>query len=140
MEKILKNIGQSFYSWLEKSTVENWRQEIADPIDTFCHYGGQAGKDLSMLYKQYENDEKTVEYIDNFLNKIVEDVNSSTVSYTHGGYRPGAGRKTSYSSGKRKKFITVAATAEQAQKIKDNAKVKGKTVSSYLLELALSDK
>jgi uncharacterized protein (DUF1778 family) len=55
-----------------------------------------------------------------------------------GGARDGAGRKAVSPEKKRKTFLSVAATAEQAEKIRANARFAGKTVSAYLLELALN--
>lgn len=54
-----------------------------------------------------------------------------------GGAREGAGRKSSVPGKKRKTFLSVAATEEQAEKIKEDAKKAGKTTSSYLLDLAM---
>ena len=51
MTKELKNqlhkISQDFYDWLKQATIDNWREPIDDPIDTFCNYDDEAGAELA---------------------------------------------------------------------------------------------
>lgn len=93
LKKKLHDISQPFYSWLEKMTVENWREPIEDPVDTFCNYDDEAGAELAGIYSEYENDEETIAEIDSYLSRVVEAVNNGTVVEYRGGARENAGRK-----------------------------------------------
>ncbi len=53
LRKQLKTLSNKFYDWLKQSTIENWREQIPDPIDTFCNYDDEAGVELSKLYSEY---------------------------------------------------------------------------------------
>lgn len=80
LKKKLHDISQTFYSWLNIMTVENWREPIEDPVDAFCNYNDEAGAELAEIYSDYENDEETTAEIDRYMNQVVKDVNNGTVS------------------------------------------------------------
>ena len=58
---------------------------------------------------------------------------------THGGARPGAGRKRKDTE-PRNKTIAIAGTKTELETIRQKAKLSGKTTSRFLIELALEKK
>lgn len=129
----MHDISQKFYSWLKKMTVENWREPIKEPVDTFCNYDDDAGKELARIYSEYENDEETTAEIDRYMNQIVEAVNNGTVVEYRGGKRPNSGRKTKDSSGK---AVTVSfcCSPEQKEKLKRDVAESGMKQSEYIIK------
>ena len=55
---------------------------------------------------------------------------------THGGARPGAGRKR-HDTEPRNKTIAISGTETEIETIRQKAKSSGKTTSRFLIELAL---
>lgn len=106
------------------------------------------GKPCEMMYVQADGLDEALRLLNQKIKDFgleVEEIKSnyfenglSRVMYSHGGARDGAGRKAVAPEKKRKTFLSVAATAEQAEKIRADARLAGKTVSAYLLELALN--
>ena len=136
MTKELKNqlhkISQDFYEWLQKMTIDNWREPIEEPIDTFCNYDNEAGAELARIYSEYENDEETKTEIDRYMNQVVEAVNNGTVVENRGGAREGAGRKQKDKSGK---AVTVSfcCSPEQKEKLQRDVAESGMKQSEYIL-------
>ena len=58
---------------------------------------------------------------------------------THGGARPGAGRKRQDTEARRA-TISISGTKTELETIRQKAKASGKTTSRFLLELALEEK
>ena len=58
---------------------------------------------------------------------------------THGGARPGAGRKRKDTE-PRNKTIAISGTETEIKTIRQKAKASGKTTSRFLIELALKEK
>ena len=58
---------------------------------------------------------------------------------THGGARPGAGRKRQDTEA-RNKTIAISGTETEIKKIRQKAKASGKTTSRFLIELAMEEK
>lgn len=58
---------------------------------------------------------------------------------THGGARPGAGRKRKDTEA-RNKTIAISGTETEIKTIRQKAKASGKTTSRFLIELALEEK
>lgn len=58
---------------------------------------------------------------------------------THGGARPGAGRKRQDSE-TRRTTMAISGTPTEINKIRQLAKVSGKSTSRFLIELALEEK
>lgn len=129
----MHDISQKFYTWLEKMTVDNWREPIEDPIDTFCNYDDEAGAELARIYSEYENDEETTAEIDRYMNQVVEAVNNGTVVEYRGGKRPNSGRKTKDASGK---AVTVSfcCSPEQKEKLQRDVAESGMKKSEYIVK------
>lgn len=128
----LHDISQKFYTWLQKMTIDNWREPIEEPIDTFCNYDNEAGAELARIYSEYENDEETKAEIDRYMNQVVEAVNNGTVVENRGGAREGAGRKQKDKSGK---AVTVSfcCSPEQKEKLQRDVAESGMKQSEYIL-------
>ncbi len=58
---------------------------------------------------------------------------------THGGARPGAGRKCKDTEA-RNKTMAISGTPTEIETIRQKAKASGKTTSRFLIELALEEK
>ncbi len=58
---------------------------------------------------------------------------------THGGARPGAGRKRQDTEA-RNKTIAISGTPTEIETIRQKAKASSKTTSRFLIELALEEK
>ena len=58
---------------------------------------------------------------------------------THGGARPGAGRKRQDTE-PRNKTMAISGTPTEIKTIRQKAKASGKTTSRFLIELALEEK
>lgn len=58
---------------------------------------------------------------------------------THGGARPGAGRKRQDTEARRA-TIAISGTKTELETIRQKAKASGKTTSRFLIELALEEK
>ena len=131
LKKQLHEISQAFYDWLSKMTVENWREPIEEPIDTFCNYDDEAGAELARIYAEYEDDPKTLNEIDLYLNQVVEAVNNGVALETRGGAREGAGRKPKPETDK---AVTVSfcCTPEQKESLQEAVKASGLTQSAYI--------
>lgn len=135
MTKELKNqlhkISQDFYDWLKQATIDNWREPVDDPIDTFCNYDNEAGAELASLYEEYENDEVTLREIDGYLGRVVEAVNNGTTVEHRGGVRENAGRKTKDASGK---AVTVSfcCSPEQKEQLQKDVSKSGMKQSEYI--------
>ncbi len=136
LRKQLKTLSNKFYDWLKQSTIENWREQIPDPIDTFCNYDDEAGVELSKLYSEYENDKETTAEIDKYLNIVVEAVNNGTVIEQRGGVREGAGRKLKSKTGKAV-TISFSCSPEQKEQIKKDIVQSGMTQSEYIINKLL---
>lgn len=132
LKKKLKSISDSFYEWLQKATVDNWREPIADPIDRFCNYDDGDGAELARLYSEYENDEETLKEIDSYLNQVVEAVNNGTVVERRGGAREGSGRKAKSESGKAV-TVSFSCSPEQKERLKEDVAESGMGQSEYIL-------
>lgn len=128
----LHDISQQFYTWLERMTVENWREPIEEPIDTFCNYDDEAGSELARIYSEYEDDETTLAEIDRYLNQVVEAVNNGTVVEHRGGARDGSGRKKKNESGK---AVTVSfcCSPEKKEQLQKAVAESGMKQSEYIL-------
>lgn len=133
LRKKLNPISNNFYEWLQKATVDNWREPIADPIDTFCNYDDGAGAELARLYSEYENDEETLKEIDSYLNQVVEAVNNGTVVERRGGVREGSGRKKKSESGKAV-TVSFSCSPEQKERLKEDVAESGMGQSEYILK------
>ena len=128
----LHDISQTFYSWLEKMTVENWREPIEDPVDTFCNYDDEAGKELARIYSEYENDDETTAEIDRYMDQVVKAVNNGTVVEHRGGARVNAGRKAKPEN-ERRQQLAISCTFEQKAAIVATAEKEGITTAAYVL-------
>ena len=134
-KKELNELSNEFYSWLEGKIRENWYQRIPDPVDAFIHYGGEAGKRLGQMMQEYEGNEQQLKLIDSYIEQVVRTVENGTL---HGGYRAGAGRPAIPKRKKKSCTMSLSVSPEEAEKIKELAKASGKSVSSYLVDRALS--
>lgn len=132
LNRELKRISQSFYEWLQKAIIENWREPIEEPIDTFCHYDDKEGAELAQMYSEHAEDEKTIAEIDSYLSRVVEAVNNGTVVEYRGGARENAGRKKKDESGK---AVTVSfcCSPEQKEKLQKAVKKSGMKQSEYII-------
>lgn len=139
LKKKLHDISQTFYSWLEKMTVENWREPIEDPVDTFCNYDDEAGKELARLYSEYENDDETTAEIDGYMDQVVKAVNNGTVVEHRGGARVNAGRKAKPEN-ERRQQLAISCTFEQKAAIVAAAEKEGITTAAYVLRACGVDK
>ena len=132
LKKQLKSISNKFYNWLEQATIDNWREPIIDPIDTFCNYDDEAGLELSNLYSEYENDKDTIAEIDKYLKAVIEAVNNGTAIEQRGGVREGAGRKTKNNSGKAV-TVSFSCSPKQKEQLQKDVIQSGTTQSEYIL-------
>ena len=131
----LHELSNEFYSWLRRKIIENWYQRIPDPVDTFVHYGDEAGERLGQLMQECEGDEQKLKLIDSYFEQVIRSVEDGTL---HGGYRAGAGRPPVPKRKKKSCTMSISVSPEEAEKIKELAKASGKSVSSYLVDRALS--
>lgn len=71
--------------------------------------------------------------------KALQNTMKTLKKATHGGARPGAGRKRQDTEA-RNKTMAISGTPTEIKTIRQKAKASGKTTSRFLIELAMEEK